>query len=268
MKTSHTYNLYPDNANIQSLSKNITTYNYNGTAKSSQIFQDEATRVDHLYISEAISNSNWEEQRYTKIYQQEPTENLFLETRQVEYLTEEEKKKRYNKEEDEIFCGRFPHLKYCGCKYPCSVILKFIKPIEVSELILAGSIECAYKTKDLIQSKISHVLNVSCTDYNKRKYFKYLDIFINDNHTENAIKFFKLTNRFIETAINKGEKILIHSLHGKSRCWVFLMAFLIGKLRMKYVHAYEYVKEKFPSANPNENFLTQLKHYDLEMNVI
>ena len=36
-----------------------------------------------------------------------------------QYLTLEEKKKAYNGEEDKIYCGRFPHLDYCGCKYPC-----------------------------------------------------------------------------------------------------------------------------------------------------
>ena len=94
-----------------------------------------------------------------------------------------------------------------------------------------------------------------------------MDIFIADNHTENAIKFFKVTNRFIEDAIKKGHKILVHSLQGRSRCWVFLIAFLIGKFRMKYAQAFEYVRERFPWAEPNDNFLTQLKHYDLEMNV-
>ena len=37
----------------------------------------------------------------------------------------------YNGEEDSILCGRFPHLIYCGCKYPCRIILNKIKSIEV-----------------------------------------------------------------------------------------------------------------------------------------
>ena len=31
--------------------------------------------------------------------------------------------------------------------------------------------------------------------------------------------------------------------------------------------AYEKIKEKFPRAEPNDNYLTQLKHYDLSVNV-
>jgi protein-tyrosine phosphatase len=222
----------------------------------------EQNRVNHLYIKEVIILPPTDEARYQKIVL-----DVQLDSNQSEYLSEDEKKKRYNKEEDDILCGKFPHLTYCGCKYPCSIILNNISPVEIGDQILVGPIESVYKTKELLKLKVSHILNVACTAYNQRKYFKYLNIFVADNHTENAIKFFKITNRFIEEALIKGERVLIHSLNGKSRAWVFLMAYLIGKEKMKFAKAYEYVKEKFPGAEPNENFLTQLKHYDLETNV-
>ena len=124
-----------------------------------------------------------------------------------------------------------------------------------------------YKYKELLDLKIGYVLNVSCIEYNKRPGIKYFDIYINDNHTENAIKFFKITNRFIHEAITTRNNILIHSEHGRSRCWVFLMAYLIGRRGYKFSEAYEKIKEKFPRAEPNDNYLTQLKHYDLSVNV-
>ena len=55
-------------------------------------------------------------------------------------------------------------------------------------------------------------------------------------------------------------------MQGKSRCWVFLIAFLIGICKMKFASAFELVKDKFQYCEPNDNFLTQLKHYDLDMN--
>jgi hypothetical protein len=45
------------------------------------------------------------------------------------------------------------------------------------------------------------------------------------------------------------------------------MAYLIGRKGLKFSEAYEKVKEKFKKAEPNDNFLTQLKHYDLEVNI-
>ena len=84
----------------------------------------------------------------------------------------------------------------------------------------------------------------------------FIIIFINDNHTENTIKYFKITNRFIEDAVNSGEKLLIHSENGTSRCWVFLMAYLIGRKYITFNIVFDLVKSKFD----NDNFLTQLNH--------
>lgn len=184
-----------------------------------------------------------------------------------DYLPEEQRKWAYTGCEENIYCGRFPHLDYCGCKYPCALSLEKISPAEVFDHIYCGSIECAYKTKELLSLKIGYILNVSCITYTKRKRFKYFDIYINDNHTENAIKFFKITNRFIQEALDSGNSILIHSEHGRSRCWVFLMAYMIGRMHMKFTQAYDSIRSKFGYAEPNDNYLTQLKHYDLEVNI-
>jgi protein-tyrosine phosphatase len=257
MKTGQYDNMY--SSSINTFDKNISSYN--PSLKSKVNFIEDSTRVNHLYLKENLQVGNLEDYRYFSLCL-----DIDLEVNINEYVSEEEKKKRYNNEEDEILCGRFPHLNYCGCEYPCSLLLNKISPIDFSDQIFVGPIESAYKTKELLKNKITHILNLSCTAYNKRKYFKYLDIYINDNHTENAIKFFKITNRFIDDAIKKDQKILIHSIKGKSRCWVFLMAYLIGKRQSKYLMALESVRQKFPYAEPNENFLTQLKHYDLETN--
>jgi len=223
-------------------------------------------QLNNLYVTENVALPNIEHYRYQKVIYD--YDNLKMNSDvHSEYLSVEEKKKRYSGEEDEIYCGRFPHLSYCGCKIPCSIILPKIKMVRLTENIYAGPIESSFKTKELLSLEISYILNVSCTEYNKRsKYFKYFEIYINDNHTENAIKFFKITNRFIEEAVSNGKNILVHSVDGKSRCWTFIAAYLIGKCGMKYSIAMDLIKSKFPLCEPNDNFLTQLKHYDLEVN--
>lgn len=244
------------------LNKNISSC-YT-TLNTKQNLIDDSIIISHLYFKEDLKVKNLEEHRGKFACYQDS-----LKVNTYEFLSEDERRKNYSGEEDQIYCGRFPHLNYCGCKFPCSLLLDKIKPIEMTENIYMGPIECAYKTKELLVNKITHVLNVSCTAYCRRnKYFKYLDIYIGDNHTENAIKFFKITNRFIDEAVKSNQKILIHSLQGRSRCWVFLMAYLIGRLNMKFSNALDLIKEKFGYAEPNENFLTQLKHYDLDVNVI
>jgi hypothetical protein len=40
-----------------------------------------------------------------------------------------------------------------------------------------GPFQAAFKTKELIEKGVTHILNVSCKEYSKRsKYFKYLDL--------------------------------------------------------------------------------------------
>lgn len=238
------------------------TRTLNKTTNSKE-FTEEIVRINHLYIKEEIAVPSLEPYREKPLVYKP---NLKIETR-IDYLPDDIKKWAYTGSEENIRCGRFPHLDYCGCKYPCQLILDKISPIEVIPNVFCGPIETAYKVKELLYLKIRYILNVSCISYTKRKIFKYFDIFINDNHTENAIKFFKITNRFIAEALNSGEKILIHSENGQSRCWVFLMAFLIGRKGKKFAEAYDLIKDKFSAADPNDNYLTQLKHYDLEVNI-
>ena len=47
----------------------------------------------------------------------------------------------------------------------------------------------------------------------------------------------------------------------------FFYGFLIGRKHMTYNIAYDLVKSKFDHVEPNDNFLTQLKHYDLKVNI-
>ena len=245
------------------MTNSFSNYQTKKTSNNELEKTDENIRINHLYIKEELYIDSLDKYRHK--YCEYGNEYDLMKGNQ--YLTLEEKKKAYNGEEDKIYCGRFPHLDYCGCKYPCSIMLEKIHPIEIIENIYCGPIECAYKTKELLHLKIKYILNVSCITYRKRiKYFKYYDIYINDNNTENAIKFFKITNRFIDEAVNNG-KILIHSENGQSRCFVFILAYLIGRKGFKFADAYEKIKEKFRFAEPNDNFLTQLKHYDLEVNV-
>lgn len=97
---------------------------------------------------------------------------------------------KYQGEEDDITCGRFPHLDACGCDIPCLIALKEIKLIEVIDGIFMGPYQACFKTKELLEAGVTHILNVSTKQYTKRKYFKYLDINIYDVHSEDAKKHF------------------------------------------------------------------------------
>ena len=93
-------------------------------------------RLVHNYLNQEIIVPSLEPYRTKEIdYGDE-----FDLAKSNKFLTYEDKKKAYNGEEDHIFCGRFPHLSDCGCKYPCSLLLPKIHPIEIDENIYVGPI--------------------------------------------------------------------------------------------------------------------------------
>lgn len=84
---------------------------------------------------------------------------------------------KYAGEEDDIVCGRFPHMDTCACDIQCSIALREINLFEVYPGILMGPYQSGFKTKALIDMGVTHILNATCREYMKRrKYFKYLDI--------------------------------------------------------------------------------------------
>ena len=128
-----------------------------------------------------------------------------------------------------------------------------------------GPYQSGFKTQNLIDQGVTHILNGTCREYMKRrKYFKYLDIQIYDVHSEDAKKHFRITNRFIDEARKTG-KILIHSVQGKSRSATFILAYLIGKEKIKLKDGIALLRQYVPEVEPNESFMQQLAEYDLEI---
>lgn len=72
------------------------------------------------------------------------------------------------------------------------------------------------------------MLNITSKEYTKRtKYFKYLTIDLHNNTEEDIKKFYRLTNRFIKSAISIRGKVFIHSSDLQLAA-VVAMGYLIG----------------------------------------
>ena len=94
--------------------------------------------------------------------------------------------------------------------------------------LFIGPFQSAFKTADLIDNGITHILNVTCKAYTPRKkYFKYMDIQIHDDPKEDAKCHFRATNRFINECLQEGGKLLVQSVEGKSRAPTFILAYMI-----------------------------------------
>ena len=119
--------------------QNLSNLNSKGSFKqnSSNINNSDEIRVRHNYLDNDIHVPSLDEYRYQKITYKEDFDLKI----NVNYLSSEERKKAYLGEEDNIICGRFPHLNYCNCKIPCSLILPYIHSIEILPNLYVGSIE-------------------------------------------------------------------------------------------------------------------------------
>ena len=71
----------------------------------------------------------------------------------------------YNGEEEQLACGRFPHMTVCACDHKCSEVMNSINFLEVYSGIFMGPFQAGFKTGNLIDNGVTHILNVSCKSY-------------------------------------------------------------------------------------------------------
>ena len=150
-------------------------------------------------------------------------------------------------------------MEVCACDVQCSEVLSSINLLEVYNGIYMGPFQAGFKTGDLIECGVTHILNVTCKAYAQRtQYFKYLDIAIYDEPSEDAKKHFRITNRFIKECFQSGGKILVQSIEGKSRSATFILAYLIANEGIKLKEGLQILRQNVSEVEPNEGFMQQL----------
>ena len=76
--------------------------------------------------------------------------------------------------------------------------------------LFIGDFATGLQIKKMLAKGITHVLNVTATEFKKRtKYFRYLTIDVYDKSDEDIKKHFRITNRFIKDVLNL---FIIHSV--------------------------------------------------------
>lgn len=59
--------------------------------------------------------------------------------------------------------------------------------------------------------------------------------------------------------------VLVHSYFGMSRSSAIIIAYLMSKKKWTLREAYQHLKERHASVNPNDNFVVQLIRYEQEL---
>ena len=69
----------------------------------------------------------------------------------------------------------------------------------------------------------------------------------------------------LDEGITQNRGVLIHCLAGVSRSVTVTIAYLISALNMTLNEAYDFVKQRKPSVNPNLNFMGQLLEFERQL---
>ncbi|KAG0252901.1 dual specificity phosphatase 12 [Mortierella polycephala] len=135
-------------------------------------------------------------------------------------------------------------------------------------LFLSGS-QPAESKECLMENGITHILQI--TDLIGPRFpdsFVYKTISVPDMDETNLIKHFPDTFTFINEAIEKGGKVLVHCMAGASRSVTIVCAYLMKTQNLSVVEALKVVRALRPFAEPNDGFMTQLILYgEIEFDV-
>ncbi|XP_045721515.1 serine/threonine/tyrosine-interacting protein-like [Mirounga angustirostris] len=138
---------------------------------------------------------------------------------------------------------------------------------EILPGLFSGAYSSATKSKLPILQKygITHIICIrqnieaNFVKPNFQQLFRYLVLDIADNPVENIIRYFPMTEEFIDGSLQTGGKVLVHGNAGISRSAAFVIAYIMETFGMKYRDAFAYVQERRFCINPNAGFVHQLQ---------
>jgi len=140
----------------------------------------------------------------------------------------------------------------------------FSHPSQILNWIFLGNARNANNIEDIINFRITYVLNCALEvhDKNLPKHIKYYHIKLVDTPQTDIIPFLEKALDFIELARKNKKKILIHCKLGISRSPSILIAYLVKYMNLSTMTAFDFIKSKRKQIQPNPGFLLQLSTYE------
>ncbi|XP_074608791.1 dual specificity protein phosphatase 7-like [Acropora palmata] len=138
-------------------------------------------------------------------------------------------------------------------------------PVQILPYLYLGSEKDSSDLDILTKYGISYVLNVTHDKPNSFEHlpgFKYKKLPVEDNWRANLSDLFPEAFDFIDEGIKQNRGVLIHCRGGVSRSVTVTIAYLISAHNMTLNEAYDFVKQRKPSVNPNLNFMGQLLEFE------
>lgn len=120
-----------------------------------------------------------------------------------------------------------------------------------------------------IANKVNYIINScgkQCTNHWTAIGIAYLTLNWRDTDDQSILdaKGQNVTKaiRFIETALQKGDSVLVHSMKGQNRSCCVVVAYLIHKYRWTLTKSMEFLKIRRKDANIKMGMLKQLREFE------
>lgn len=132
-----------------------------------------------------------------------------------------------------------------------------------------GSADAAMDGELLQKMEVTHVLTVApMPDYKPPiAHAKHVCLNILDLPETELARYFDKAFAFLDDAVATNGRALVHCNAGVSRSAAITLAYIMRTQTISYDAAWNLVKEKRPSINPNIGFIIQLKNYEKQLNV-
>ncbi|GAB9476797.1 hypothetical protein Gpo141_00013854 [Globisporangium polare] len=130
--------------------------------------------------------------------------------------------------------------------------------------ILLGSREDASSREQLYDAGVTHICNCAKQVSNSFEgEFVYIKLNLHDSTSEELIPHFQTVATFLKHVEVLRGRALIHCISGISRSPALLIAYLMIDKRMRLLDAYNLVRRKRRSMQPNQAFRLQLAKYEM-----
>lgn len=108
--------------------------------------------------------------------------------------------------------------------------------------------------------RISHIVNTAADICENcfPDHFQYLTYYLKDSNNEEMSLLFYRTLKWIDDALQKGGRVLVHCREGISRSSTMVIAYLMWRFAWSFDSAFEHIRKVRPICNPNTGFTCQL----------
>jgi Icc-related predicted phosphoesterase len=159
-------------------------------------------------------------------------------------------------------CGRFRHLKLCGCTIPCRVAMAQVIIDQIRPFLFIGPVQAAYNWDQLTTRGITRVVDLCGSTYDRNPALEYLCIEVDDDPGADIIPAVRESLPFINECIDRGDGVLVHCKAGKSRSATVCAAWLMAREGLGAEAAIAAVKARHARTDPNQGFREALAACD------